>query len=81
MAHQQVMSQRRGKKEGQRGVLGEVQGILWKPQNFVVSQAKHFCLHSSCKQNMGGSFSFIPHLVPSGSSGSVKSVTAPGMQE
>jgi len=63
------MSQGKGKKRIGQGVLG----ILCKLQNFVVPKAKHLCLHLSCKPNMCDSFSFIPDLVSSGSSGSVKS--------
>lgn len=68
-----MMSQGGGKKRRGQGVLGDTQGILCKLQNFVVSKAKHLCLHLSCKQNMCDCFSFIPDLVSRGSSGSVKS--------
>lgn len=73
------MGQQRGKKRREEGMLGEVQNILRKPQNFVVLEAKHLCLHLSCKQNMGGSLSFISNVVPSGSSDSMNRVTASGM--
>lgn len=53
-----------GKKRKGQGVLGDMQGILCKPQNFVVSKAKHLCLPLSCKQNTCDCFFFIPDLVP-----------------
>lgn len=73
------MGQQSGKRKRKQGVLGEVKNILRKTQNFLVLEAKHLCLHLSCKQNAGGSFSFIPSVVPSSSSDSMNRVTAPGM--